>query len=164
MNYKNDLFMKNRSRFQFFDKEPILNRMGCMPPLVATMVIVGLLFLSSCATKTRVEYRDRDVIKYETKFVHDTLKESVHDSVFHTIYVKGDTVYNTKYIEKTKWRDKIVEKYDTCWRDSVTTITKETTIEKKVVPRWCYGCLAICLIFIIFAVKKVITWLTAFQV
>lgn len=123
------------------------------------LAIIVCGFLGSCATKTKIEYVDREVVKYKTKVEHDTLINNIHDSIYHTIFQKGDTIYNTKYVEHTLWRDKVVVKIDTCYRDSLQTITKETTIEKKVIPKWCYFSLVICGLFIIFAIYKITKWL-----
>ena len=117
------------------------------------------LLLCSCATRTKIEYVDREVVKYETKVQHDTLRENLHDSVFVSIETRNDTVFNTKYIERTKYRDRIVVKIDTCFRDSVSIETKEVTIEKRVVPKWCYICLAVCIVFVGFFVIKILRWL-----
>ena len=146
--------MKNKRRFHFFDKETILSRMGCMPPLVAAMIIVGLLFLSSCATKTKIEYRDRVVDHYNTVTVHDTTKIKEKDSTYHFIRVVNDTVYDTKYVERTRWHDKIVEKHDTCWRDSVATEYKETVKEVVKYPKIYWWFLGLSIISIIFAFIK----------
>ena len=97
--------------------------------------IFSFLLLCSCATKTKIEYRDHVVDHYITKEVHDTLKENITDSVYFEVMVKGDTVYKTKYKEKTKWRERIVERHDTCWRDSVVTEYKETTKEVTKIPK-----------------------------
>jgi hypothetical protein len=121
-------------------------------------VILALLLLCSCATKTKIEYVDREVVKYQKQFVHDTLIQHTHDSVLHTIIQKGDTVFDTQYIVKTKYQDRVVYKTDTCFRDSVQTQIKENVVEKKVVPKWCYLCLGCCLIFFIYAIIKIIVW------
>lgn len=118
----------------------------------------SLLFLSSCGTKTKIEYRDREVVKYETIVQHDTLYNDVHDSIYHTIFQIGDTVYNTKYVEHIKWRERIVCKTDTLIHDSVSVLVKENTIEKKIIPNWCYYSLVAWIILIIFAVVKVYRW------
>ena len=60
--------------------------------------ILSLFILTGCATKTKIEYVDREVVKYETKVQHDTLINNVHDSIYHTIFQKGDTIYDTKYV------------------------------------------------------------------
>jgi len=133
------------------------NRCGCGTPLYLAMIIGVILLLSSCATK-RIQYVDRVVEKEVVREVHDTLRESVHDSVFHTIIQKGDTVYDTKYIERTKFRDRIIEKKDTCWRDSIRTEYKENVVEKTIIPNWCYYSLAICILLFIFAIIKVTRW------
>ena len=128
-------------------------------PTLAIIAILVLLLLSSCATKTKVEYVDREVVKYETKIQHDTLINNVHDSIYHTIFQKGDTVYDTKYVEKIKYRDKMVYKYDTIYRDSTQVVVKENTIEKRIIPKWCYYSLFACGIFLIIALVKLIRWL-----
>ena len=132
---------------------------GCVMPILAIIAILVLLLLSSCATKTKVEYVDREVVKYETKIQHDTLINNVHDSIYHTIFQKGDTIYDTKYVEKIKYRDKMVYKYDTIYRDSTQVVVKENTIEKRIIPKWCYYSLFACGIFLIIALVKLIRWL-----
>ena len=117
------------------------------------------LLLCSCATRTKIEYVDREVVKYETKVQHDTLREKLHDSVFVSIEKRNDTVFSTKYIERTKYRDRIVEKYDTITKDSIIVQTKEEVTEKRVVPKWCYICLAVCIVFVGFYVIKILRWL-----
>ncbi len=120
--------------------------------------LILVLTLLSCATKTKVEYVDREVIKYETKIQHDTLINNVHDSVFHTIYQIGDTVYNTKYVQKIQYKDRVVERIDTCYRDSVHILKEKVTQEKKVIPNWCYYSLVSWIIIIIFAFVKLYRW------
>jgi len=140
-------------------QETLTQRNGCGQPMIVMIIFAIVLLFSSCATKTKIEYVDREVVKYETKIQHDTLINHIHDSVYHTIFQKGDTVYDTKYVEKTKWRDRVVYKTDTCYRDSVYTQTKEKTVEKKIIPKWCYFCLVVSVIFLIFLFRKLIQWL-----
>lgn len=119
-----------------------------------------ILLFSSCATKSHVEYVDKEVVKYNTNVVHDTLIQHTHDSVYHTIFQKGDTIYDTKYVEKTRWRDRIVERHDTCWRDSVVTEYKETTKEIVKYPKSYWYSIGISFLFFIFAFIKLTIWLT----
>lgn len=121
--------------------------------------ILCLFALLSCKTKERIEYVDRWKTEYKTIFQHDSIFTDVHDSIFQTIYQKGDTIYNTKYKEKIKYKDKIVYKTDTLVRDSVQYVIKEETKIKEVVPKWCYYCLGLTCIFVIFAIVKVVRWL-----
>lgn len=137
------------------------NLNGCFWPImqIATFVMVALMLFTSCATRKVVEYRDRDVNHYITNTVHDTLIDKTTDSVYFEVKVKGDTVYQTKYKEKTRWRDRIIERRDTCWRDSVVTEYKETVKEVKKTPKIFYISLFISIICIIFAFIKLIRWL-----
>lgn len=146
---------KNRMLAQEIEKIKTCNYSGCCTPLVYAILFVVILFFSSCATKTKIEYRDRDVNHYITNTEHDTLIQHTHDSIYHTVFQKGDTVYDTKYVEKTRWRDRIVERHDTCWRDSVVTEYKE--IEKEVIkiPKIYQISLFVSILFIIFASIKI---------
>lgn len=123
------------------------------------LLILPLLLLLSCATKTKIEYVDREVVKYETKVQHDTLINNMHDSIFHTIYQQGDTIYNTKYVQKIQYRDRVVEKIDTCYKDSVHILNENVVHEKKIIPNWCYYSLVCWIIILIFAIVKVYKWL-----
>ena len=124
---------------------------------VSTIVMLNVL--TSCSLLEKIEYRDRVVDHYNTVTVHDTTKIKEKDSTYHFIRVVNDTVYDTKYVEKTKWRDRVVCKTDTCYRDSIRTQIKEKTVEKQKIPKWCYFSLAVCVIFLIFAFRKLIQWL-----
>ena len=84
---------------------------------------------------------------------------NIHDSVYHTIFQKGDTIYNTKYVSKVQYKDRIVEHIDTMYMDSVNVEYKEKVVEITKIPKWCYYSLVVCLIFIIFAIVKVYRWL-----
>lgn len=122
-------------------------------------ILFGIICFTSCATKTKIEYRDRIVDHYNTIVQHDTLREHTSDSIFEKIYVKGDTVYNTKYVEKTRWRDRIVDIHDTCWRDSVVTEYKETTKEVTKIPKLLWISMCFSILVIIFAFVKLFRWL-----
>lgn len=143
---------------EYFKKmwDESVGKCGCGTPILAIIVIGIILFFSSCATNREIQYVDREVVKYETKVQHDTLINNIHDSVYHTIFQKGDTIYDTKYVEKTKYRDRVVVKIDTCYRDSTQTVIKESVKERQIVPKWCYYCLVVSILFVIFAIYKII--------
>ena len=126
---------------------------------ITMIVVVAIIMLSSCATKNKIEYRDRIVDHYNNIVQHDTLREHTSDSIFEKIYVKGDTVYNTKYVEKTRWRDRIVERHDTCWRDSVVTEYKEKTKEVTKIPKLFWISMCFSILVIIFAFVKLFRWI-----
>ena len=151
--------MNNDELYAKIMQESLTQRNGCGQPMLATIIIAIILIFSSCATKKQIEYVDREVVKYQKELVHDTLIQHTHDSVYHTVFQKGDTVFDTKYVEKTKWRDRVVVKTDTCYRDSIQTVIKESVKEKQIIPKWCYFCLVVCAIFLIFAIRKLIRWL-----
>ena len=151
--------MNDKDYFSKLWDESPMGIIGCGSPIVAVIVVAIVLMFSSCATKREIQYVDRDVVKYETKIQHDTLINNIHDSVYHTVFQKGDTIYDTKYVEKTKYRDRVVVRIDTCYRDSIQTVIKESVKEKQIIPKWCYYLLVFSIIVIIFAIVKVIRWL-----
>lgn len=132
---------------------------GCGTSLYVAVIIAIVFVLSSCSTKSKIEYVDREVIRYETKVEHDTLILNTHDSVFHSVIQKGDTIYEKEYVEKTKWRDRIVVKSDTCWRDSIVTEYKEKTREVVKYPKSYWYSVGISILFFIFAFVKLIKFL-----
>lgn len=124
------------------------------------ILFAEILFLtSSCATKTKIEYHDRDVNHYITNVVHDTLIDKTTDSVYVNVYTKGDTVFKEKYKERTRWRDKIVERHDTCYKDSIVVEYKETTKEVVKIPKIYSLSLWFSIVCIIFAIVKLMRWL-----
>ena len=121
-----------------------------------------ILFLCvGCGTQTKIEYRDKEVLKYIKSIQHDTLINNIHDSIYNNIYTSGDTVYNFKYKERIAYKDRIVFKNDTIKRDSIQTEYKENTIIKNKVPKWCWYLLVINIIICTFVgVKFYIKWRT----
>ena len=143
-------------------QESLSQNNGCGQPMLAAIIIAIILLFSSCASKRQIEYVDREIVKYQKELVHDTLIQHTHDSVYHTIFQKGDTIYDTKYVEKTRWRDRIVVKTDTCFRDSVVTDYKETVKEVVKYPKTYWFAVGISVLFFIIAIIKFIRWLKMF--
>lgn len=132
---------------------------GCCTPLYIIIALFAIMMFSSCATQTKTEYRDRVVDHYITNTVHDTLVDKTTDSVYFEVKVKGDTVFQTKYREKTRWRDRIVERKDTCWRDSVVKEYTETVKTVVKYPKTYWYAVGISFLFFIFAFVKLLRWL-----
>lgn len=128
-----------------------------MKTFIFTVITATILLFSSCATKTKIEYRDRDVNHYITNTVHDTLIEKSTDSIFQEIKVSGDTVFVTKYKLQTKWRDRVAYK-DSVVRDSIIVNNyKEEIKEVTKIPKIYTIAFIIAIIIIILAGIKI--WL-----
>ena len=56
-------------------------------------IMCALFLLSGCVTKSKIDYRDRDVVKYIKSIQHDTLINNVHDSVYNNVFTR-----ETQYI------------------------------------------------------------------
>jgi hypothetical protein len=124
-------------------------------------IIIATTVLSGCATRNKIEYRDRDVIKYVSTIQRDTLINNIHDSIYNNIFTKGDTIYNIKYKERIAYKNRLVYKTDTIKRDSIQTQYKENTIIKTKIPKWCFFLLVVNIFFCIFVgVKLYIKWRT----
>ena len=117
-------------------------------------IMCALFLLSGCATKSKIDYRDREVVKYIKSIQHDTLINNVHDSVYNNVFTRGDTVYNFKYKERVSFKDRIVFRTDTLKKDSIQTQYKENTIIKKIIPKWCWILLVVNVFFCIFVGLK----------
>jgi hypothetical protein len=128
---------------------------GCGSRMMIAVFVFVVLLMSSCATRTQIEYRDRIVDHYITKVEKDTVIEKMHDSVY--VHSKGDTVWYEKW--HTKYVDKIVLRHDTCWRDSIVTVRKETTKKVVKIPKIFKISFVFSILVIIFAIYKVLKWL-----
>ena len=126
------------------------------------LFLIMLLILCSCASRKQIEYRDRYIDRYITNTQHDTIINNTRDSIYVSIYEKGDTIYNTKYVEKTIYLDKIKIQIDTIYRDSIRTEFIEKTKEVIKIPKIYHISLVICIIMLIFAIAKALKWLKIF--
>ena len=86
--------------------------------------------MASCRTRREIVEVPIEVPQINTEY--KTKKDSifVHDSVFHTIYSKSDTIYS----ELIKYRYKYLVKRDTILRQDTIYKTKTltNTVEKKI--------------------------------
>lgn len=122
--------------------------------LYIVLFFIGICFISSCKTQSKIEYRDRDVLKYINTIKVDTFIKNVKDSTYLNIYTRGDTTYIDKYKERLIYKDRVKIKTDTITKDSVVVQFKENTIIKTKVPTWCYILLLINILIIAVIVIK----------
>lgn len=108
----------------------------------ALIIAFMLLLLAGCKTIEKIEYVDR----YHNTHSTDTLIRYDKDSVFVDHFIKGDTVFKTKYVEKIRYKDKIQIVTDTIRQSEVKTVIET----KSVVPGWCYKAIIFLLIALIF--------------
>lgn len=103
------------------------------------IVCTILSLLIGCKTITKTEYVDR----YTT--VHDTIHQTIvkhdsialRDSVFLFQYIKGDTVYKYKYVERSGQKDRIV--HDSIYLHKTDTVFVDKQVcqtAKKNVTFW----------------------------
>lgn len=100
---------------------------------VAIILIFALCgVLCSCRSVRYVEVPrvSRDTLRVVQV---ETLRDSVRDSIFLREFVRGDTVYRVKYIERLRWRD--MWRVDTVQAVRVDSVGVPYPVERKV-SRW----------------------------
>lgn len=132
---------------------------GCFTPTAVAVILGALFMLTSCSTKREIQYVDREVVKYETKIQHDTFINISHDSIFYSIVQKGDTVYSTKFVERTKWKDRYVYSHDTIYRDSIQVQNKEVVKEVTKIPQIYHIAMWFFILLVVYFVYKLIRWI-----
>lgn len=106
---------------------------------------IMFFLLTGCTTARYIPVESvRTDSVYITKEIHDTVTDNIRDSIYHTIFQIGDTIYDTKYVEKTRFKNVVIRETDTISQDSVVIQREEKIVERKVVPKWCYFSLVLC--------------------
>lgn len=90
--------------------------------------ILGVILLGSCKSKEKLV--EVPIIKTEVKYIDKLIHDSVYqkDSIF--TYIKGDTIYNTKYRDRFKYKF-IKDTVNVNKVDTITKIQKVETIKVK---------------------------------
>lgn len=127
--------------------------------VVLTLIILALL-LGSCKTTKYVEVAR---VTHDTITLYRQKTDSVvlHDSIYHEVVSRHDTVFDTKFIERTRWRDRVlrdsiyIAKHDTVPKPYA--VERKKTIAEKMRDKTWYILLAIAIVeaLTIFALYKV---------
>lgn len=92
------------------------------------LLILLILGLNSCSILHRVPQKE---YIHDTTTVYQNNTTYLHDSIYvwrdHTIYEKGDTVYDKVVEYKDRWR--IKEVHDTLYKDRIKYEYKEVPVE-----------------------------------
>lgn len=125
-----------------------------------SLILVFVCFIfAGCRTTTTSENNNSDVVQYVTKVEHDTLFERMVDSVYFEVRQKNDTIFQTKYKEVIRWKDRVKIQIDTFYRDSIVVEYKESVKEVIYIPKIYRYSLYITIILVIFAIVKIAIWL-----
>ena len=108
------------------------------------LLILSMLTVS-CRTY-QASSESRSDLKIERRLENEQVVCYIHDSV---VVVRNDTAV----VRETKWRDRIVEhtitKVDTVQVEVEKVVSEEKIVEKKVIPRWAWWCLGVCVFLIV---------------
>lgn len=122
---------------------------------VLFLMIVLALLLAGCRTKYVAvpEYRYRDSVQVR----HERDSVFLHDSVYVSEMVTGDTVYLTRYRERTLYRDRLHT--DTLRTARTDSICVPYPVERRVevTPQWAWYILlyaAAATILVVFLAKR----------
>ena len=100
---------------------------------VAIILIIALCgVLCSCRSVRYIEVPrvSRDTLRVVQV---ETRRDSVRDSIFLREFVRGDTVYRVKYVERLRWRDRW--RVDTLCAVRVDSVGVPYPVERKI-SRW----------------------------
>lgn len=98
--------------------------------IILTIALCGVLCSCRSVRYVEVPRVSRDtlrVVQVETRL------DSVRDSIFLREFVRGDTVYRVKYVERLRWRDRW--RVDTLRAVRVDSVGVPYPVERKV-SRW----------------------------
>ena len=134
---------------------------GCLTGImkigaVVAILLMSIIWLSGCKTKTVVvekivpEVHYQDVVKVQKDSIY------LHDSIFNTEYLQGDTIVKYKYAQKTLFRERVL--HDTIIKvDSIPYEVKTTVERKKTDYKGWFafgGLLAAVVLYIIWRIKR----------
>lgn len=109
------------------------------------VLVTGLMLMPSCRTEKTLT-KNVSAINNERRIENEQVVCYIHDSV---VVVRNDTAV----VRETKWRDRIVEhtitKVDTVQVEVEKVVSEEKIVEKKVIPRWAWWCLGVCVFLIV---------------
>ena len=96
------------------------------------VAVVLLVALCSCRSVRYIEVPrvSRDTLRVVQV---ETRRDSVRDSIFLREFVRGDTVYRVKYVERLRWRDRW--RVDTLRAVRVDSVVVPYPVERKI-SRW----------------------------
>ena len=106
---------------------------GCLTGIMkigaVIILLTSIIWLCGCKTKTVVvekivpEIHYQDVVKVQKDSIY------LHDSIFNTEYLQGDTIVKYKYAQKTLFRERVL--HDTVIKVDSIPYEVKTTVERK---------------------------------
>lgn len=101
---------------------------GCMKPVAYLVAVVLVLLLAGCKTKTIIEERIVPEVHYVDKVQVQRDSVYLHDSIYQTQYLQGDTIVRYKYTQKTLFRDRV--SHDTIVKVDSIPFEVKTLVER----------------------------------
>ena len=98
--------------------------------IILTIALCGVLCSCRSVRYVEVPRVSRDTLRVVQV---ETLRDSVRDSIFLREFVRGDTVYRVKYVERLRWRDRW--RVDTVQAVRVDSVGIPYPVERKI-SRW----------------------------
>lgn len=108
------------------------------------MAAAAACMLTGCKTKVVTVPETHTSYIHRADTTHVYHRDSIYrrDSIFTTVYVAGDTVYNVEhfYHYDTQWRDRVTYQLhtDTLLRVDSVSVAVPVVTEKKVVHGWAW--------------------------
>lgn len=119
-----------------FEDEDWLDKLAdaCLQSLFVICILVGILIFGmlfgSCKTTKVIE----TVAVHDTVTINNTQRDSifVRDSIFHEIVRQGDTVFDTRYVLQTRYKDRL--QHDSIYISKTDTVYKNVEVTKQLTP------------------------------
>lgn len=107
-----------------------------MTALIIIFFVSLCFFLSGCRSAHDVEYISRTDTVTRNVVSHDSI--FLHDSVYHEVIQRGDTIYNTKFVLNTRYKDRVlhdsiyIAKTDTVYREVEKIVKQKQSLWQRV--------------------------------
>ncbi|MBR1809838.1 MAG: hypothetical protein IJ776_10690 [Paludibacteraceae bacterium] len=111
-------------------------------------LLIVIVLTASCRSQQTLTEALSD-IKTERRQEYGKDSIVIRDSIVYR--VARDTVYRERW--RTEYKDRYVERVDTLVQERERLV--ETVVEKKVIPKWCWWCVALCALCILFLIIRI---------
>lgn len=106
----------------------------------ALIFFLALVGVACCSCKSTSSVENTTEIHTDTIYISKQKTDSIwiHDSIYEKEYIQGDTVILYKYVEKVRYKDRLVldtiykSKIDTVYQYKKEVVTKEVSFFSKV--------------------------------
>ena len=126
---KKELTPEQLTALRAWQQQQAMTNNGCVGPVLAAIVIMVMMLLSSCRTVYRMV--EVETVRTDTTYVAKVQHDSVwqHDSIYLHEYVRGDTVFVDRVFTQWKYKERL--RVDTLYRFSIDSVAYEVEVPRE---------------------------------